>query len=148
MGRVGRAVRVLSFLLPFATAVAPTTVDAQTCGLSAGGTLSNVINSYYPGTAERSAGRHVDLGRRHRSHRRHHRHRRGRPPPRHPDAGRGHQHHERRELRLRTPATAHGVTALNSAGLYEYVVAQGAVAGRAPSTIRGNGTGRLPTTGS
>ena len=56
MGRVGRAVRVLSFLLPFATAVAPTTVDAQTCGLSAGGTLSNVINSYYPGTANANAG--------------------------------------------------------------------------------------------
>ena len=56
MGRVGRAVRVLSFLLPFATAVAPTSVDAQTCGLSAGGTLSNVINSYYPGTANANAG--------------------------------------------------------------------------------------------
>src|SRR4029078_12646347 len=56
MGRVGRAVRVVSFLLPFATAVAPTTVDAQTCGLSAGGTLSNVINSYYPGTANANAG--------------------------------------------------------------------------------------------
>src|SRR4029450_9382213 len=33
---------------------------------------------------------------------------------------------------------AHGVTALNSAGLYEYVVAQGAVAAGAV-TIRGNG---------
>src|SRR4029079_5579427 len=56
MGRVGRAVRVLSFLLPFATAVAPTSVDAQTCGLSAGGALSNVINSYSPGTANANAG--------------------------------------------------------------------------------------------
>src|SRR5580765_8474001 len=54
MGRVGKFVVLL--LVPLAAAVAPTTVDAQTCGLVAGGTLSNVINSYYPGTADANAG--------------------------------------------------------------------------------------------
>ena len=99
MGRVGKVVFLL--LVPFAAAVAPTTVDAQTCGLSAGGTLANVINSYYPGVGTAAAGAtSISVGTidpngattRHRVRR---------PPPRHPDAGRRHQHHERDDLRLR-----------------------------------------------
>src|SRR6185503_7318925 len=141
MGRVGRAVRVLSFLLPFATAVAPTTVDAQTCGLSAGGTLSNVINSYYPGTANANAGAtSISVGA--------------------IDTSSGGASTaiasgdlllviQMQDADINTTNDAnygsntgnsHGVTNLNSAGLYEYVVAQGAVTAGAV-TIRGNGTG-------
>ena len=139
MGRVGRAVRVLSFLLPFATAVAPTSVDAQTCGLSAGGTLSNVINSYYPGTANANAGAtSISVG--------------AIDPSGATTAiaaGDLLLVIQMQDADINTTndtnygsnsGNAHGVTALNSAGLYEYVVAQGAVAGGAV-TIRGNGTG-------
>src|SRR5678815_4483023 len=54
MGRVGRFVVLL--LVPLAAAVAPETVNAQTCGLSPGGTLSGVVNTYYPGANSPAAG--------------------------------------------------------------------------------------------
>jgi hypothetical protein len=137
MGRVGKAVFLL--LVPLAAAVAPTTVDAQTCGLSAGGTLSNVINTYYPGTANANAGAtSISVGA--------------------IDPAGASTAIAAGDLLLviqmqdadidftnttnygSGTGNAHGATALNSAGLYEYVVAQGAVSGGAVSIV-GNGTG-------
>jgi len=142
MGRVGKFVVLL--LVPLAAAVAPRTVDAQTCGLSAGGTLSNVINSYYPGTANANAGAtFISVGA--------------------IDTSTGGASTaiasgdlllviQMQDADIDFTNTANygsgtgisqGVTALNSAGLYEYVVAQGAVgavtAGQVE--IRGNGNG-------
>jgi hypothetical protein len=135
MGRVGKFVVLL--LVPFAAAVAPTTVDAQTCGLSAGGTLTGVINSYYPGTADAAAGAtSISVG--------------AIDPNGAANAiasGDLLLVIQMQDADINTTngttygsgtGNAHGVTALNSAGLYEYVVAQGAVTAGAVS-IRGNG---------
>src|ERR1700716_4334051 len=55
--RSGRAGLILSFLVPLAFAVAPGTVDAQTCGLPVpAAPLAGVINTYYPGVGTAAAG--------------------------------------------------------------------------------------------
>ena len=55
MGRVGNAVFFL--LVPLAAAIAPTTVEAQTCGFSVpGAALTGVINTYRPGVGTAAAG--------------------------------------------------------------------------------------------
>src|SRR5713101_7537471 len=53
--RYGRVSRVLSIPL-LAALAAPTTAQAQTCGLPAGGTITGVINTYYPGVNAPNAG--------------------------------------------------------------------------------------------
>ena len=54
--RVGRAGLILSFLVPLAAVIAPQSIEAQTCGLTAGGTLTGVVNTYYPGVGSPAAG--------------------------------------------------------------------------------------------
>ena len=135
MGRVGKFVFLL--LVPFAAAVAPKTVDAQTCGLSAGGILTNVINTYYPGVGTAAAGAtSISVGT--------------------IDASGAPTAIASGDLLLviqmqdadinftngtaygANNGSARGATALNSAGLYEYVVANSAVVAGVVQ-IRGNG---------
>src|SRR4051795_4673026 len=54
--RLGRAGRIVSLLAPLGAALAPIAAHAQTCALPVGGTLTGVVNSYYPGVGTAAAG--------------------------------------------------------------------------------------------
>jgi hypothetical protein len=138
MGRVGKFVVLL--LVPLAAAVAPETVNAQTCGLSPGGTLSGVVNTYYPGANSPAAGAtSVTVGTLRAG---------GSTTP----IAAGDllliiQMQDADINSANTTAyganngTGRGLTALNSSGLYEYVTATSAVSGANVVTIFGAGTG-------
>ena len=66
-------------------------------GSGAGGTLTGVVNTYYPGVGTAAAGSHEHLGRC--RVRRGDADRGGRPAARHPDAGRRHQLDQHQLLR-------------------------------------------------
>src|SRR5678815_1974192 len=138
MGRVGKFVVLL--LVPLAAAVAPETVNAQTCGLSPGGTLSGVVNTYYPGANSPAAGAtSVTVGTLRAG---------GSTTP--IAAGDLLLIIQMQDADINSDNdndygannnSGRGTTALNSSGLYEYVTATSAVSSANVVTIFGLGTG-------
>ncbi len=140
-GRLSRAGQILSLLVPLAAALAPSPAGAQTCGLPAGGTLTGIVNSYYPGVGTAAAGAtSISVGTR-------------RGSATNIASGDVLLVIQMQDADINSNnstaygannGTARGSTATNSAGLYEYVVATSAVTGGAVSIV-GNGTGGANT---
>jgi peptidase C25-like protein len=138
----GRAGLILAVFVPFAAAMAPSSLQAQSCGLSAGGNLTGVLNSYYPGTQSAAVGAttiHVgaiDPA--------------GAATPildgdtlliiQMQDAGINTSNNTNYGANA---GTARGTNAVNNSGAYEYVLASSAVVGGVVTVIGGGGAGIL-----
>ena len=138
----GRAGLILSVLVPLAAAIAPSSLQAQSCGLSAGGSLTGVLNTYYPGTANAALGAttiHVGAA-----------DPAGAATPiaagdtlliiQMQDAGINTSNNTNYGANA---GTARGTNAVNNSGAYEYVLASSAVAAGVVTVIGGAGAGIL-----